>query len=302
MEEMINALEMLKGAWPAIQPAISTAFGALVARLFLRGNTSRLEIEKIKQSKFSEIADKLLEEGHITHLEYYKCRNFNRIAQKADEVYRRDQISSKTDTVDKEKNFSVDWFVRFFEDAGNISDEEIQELWAKVLAGEIKQPGSFSLRTLDVLKNLSKSEAEIIQVLASYAIRMGNAHYISIDKDLENQYNYHTKLLTMYDCNIIENSVASHYDLTVNGAGLFMKVGALACFTNNQTAEKYSLELQRFTKTGDEFIRLALPNEKYLLDFFKKIKANYPKLNLEVHPVVEDNGDTFKYNVNDTLI
>ena len=301
MEEMINTLELFKGAWPTIQPAISTVFGALVARLFLRGNTSKSEIEKIKQAKFSEIADKLLEGGHITHLEYYKCRNFNRIAQKADEVYQRRQASTVTNVADEEKKFSMDWFVRFFEDAGNISDEQMQELWAKVLAGEIEKPGSFSLRTLDLLRSLSKSEAETLQTIASYAIKIGNVHYISIDKELQNQYDYSNKLLTMYDCNIIENNIASHYDLTTSGAGVFMKIGSLACLIHSQDTEKYSLDIQRFTITGNELIRLVSPDEKYLLDFFKGMKFKFPKLNLTVHSIIEDNGDTIRYN-RDTLI
>lgn len=302
LDEMKNVLEEFKGAWPTIQPAISTVFGALVARLFLRGNTRKSEIEKLKQAKFSEIADKLLEGGHITHLEYYKCRNFNRIAQKADEVYQRKQASKIANTADEEKNFSIDWFVRFFEDSGNISDEKIQDLWAKVLAGEIEQPGSFSLRTLDVLRSLSKSEAETLQTIASYAIKIGNDYYISIDKTLQNQYGYSREMLTMYDCNIIENNIASHYDLTAHGAGVFMKIGLLACFANNQAAEKYSLDIQRFTKTGNELIRLVTPNEKYLLDFFRRIKMQFPNLNLTVHPVIEDNGDTFSYNKGILLI
>ena len=293
---------MFKGAWPTIQPAISTVFGAMVASLFLRGDTSKSEIEKIKQAKFSEIADKLLEGGHITHLEYYKCRNFNKIAQKADEVYQCGQTLRVANANDEETKFSIDWFVRFFEDAGNISDEEIQALWAKVLAGEIEQPRSFSLRTLDILRNLSKFEAETLQTIASYAIKIGSDYYISIDKELQNQYGYRNGLLTMYDCNIIENNIASHYDLTARGAGVFMKIGSLACFTNNQVAEKYSLEIQRFTKTGNELIRLVSPNEKYLLDFFKAMKMKFPKLNLTVFPFIEDNGDMFRYNNTDLLI
>jgi len=157
LNEIETALELFQGAWPTIQPAISTVFGAIVANLFLKSNTKKTEIEKLKQTKFSEVADKLLEGGHITHLEYYKCRNFNKIAKKADEVYQKQDMT----TLNNDKKFSWDWFVRFFEDAGNISDEKMQEIWAKVLAGEIKQPGSFSLRTLEVLRNLSSDEAEI---------------------------------------------------------------------------------------------------------------------------------------------
>lgn len=302
MQEIASALEILKGAWPMIQPAISTVFGAVIARLFLRGNTSKEEIEKLKQAKFSEIADALLEGGHITHLEYYKCRNFNKIAQKADEIYQQhcDSSTEITDKTDKE-NIGIDWFVRFFEDAGKISDEDMQDLWAKVLAGEIKQPGSFSLRTLDTLKNLSKDEAEILQFVTSCAVQIGDRHYICIEDNLKKKYGYQNKLLAMYDCGIVENNIASRYDLTLAEPGIFMKIGLLICVSHNDLCEKYALDLQRFTKTGNEFIRFGIPNEQYFLDFFQKLNTNYPKLKLTVHRIIKVDGDTVQYN-NNSLI
>ncbi len=302
MEEIYNALEIFEGAWPTIQPAISTVFGALVARLFLRGDTSKSEIEKIKQVKFSAIADKLLEGGHITHLEYYKCRNFNRIAQRADEVYQRKQASTVANTGNVEEKFSIDWFVRFFEEAGNISDEDIQKLWAKVLAGELEKPGSFSLRTLDVLRSLSKSEAEIFQKLASYSINDGNKCYISVNKELKNQYGYSRDLYEMYDCNLIENNVATLHPLRFEGAEIFMTIGSLVCYTNNETAEKIYMELQRFTKIGNELIRLVSPDEIYALDFFKKMKVVFPQLKLTAHAIIEKDGSEIKHSSEDLLI
>lgn len=49
-----------------------------------------------------------------------------------------------------------DWLTRFFEIAKNISAEDMQFIWGKILAGEIVNPGSFSLRTLEVLRNISR--------------------------------------------------------------------------------------------------------------------------------------------------
>lgn len=54
-----------------------------------------------------------------------------------------------------------DWRTRFFVMAQDITNEEIQKIWGKILADEINEPGTVSVRTLDVLRNLSKKEAEI---------------------------------------------------------------------------------------------------------------------------------------------
>ena len=71
------------------------------------------------------------------------------------------------------KPVSSDWRRKFFLEAENVCDEDIQSLWGKVLAGEIAKPGSFSLRTLDVLKRLSRSEAEMFQRACRIAMSGG---------------------------------------------------------------------------------------------------------------------------------
>lgn len=63
-----------------------------------------------------------------------------------------------------------DWLFTWRKCAGNVSTDELQSLWGKVLAGEVKQPGSYSLRTLDFLKGLSKTEAKLISKIACYVI------------------------------------------------------------------------------------------------------------------------------------
>ena len=63
----------------------------------------------------------------------------------------------------EDKPVDNDWVTRFFNLAGEISNEKMQGVWGKVLAGETAAPGQYSLRTLDVLKNLSQKEAEAFQ-------------------------------------------------------------------------------------------------------------------------------------------
>lgn len=294
-----TALELFQGAWPSVQPALSTVFGALVANLFLKSNTSKAEIERLKQAKFSKIADQLLEDGYITHLEYYKCRNFNKIAQKADEVYRKQDTHREPNSSDT--TFSLDWFVRFFEDAGNIGDEQMQELWAKVLAGEIDHPGTFSLRALDVLRNLSREEAEVLQTLGAYAVTIAGDTYICINKDLESQYNYRHKLFAMYDCGFIENNIAFHYDVPVGNGTAVLKAGAYIAIAHCQTSGELSIDMQRFTKIGKEFLRFVTPDNEYMLSFLNFIKQSNPALSLSAHRIIQESGNIFTYEQNSVI-
>lgn len=61
-----------------------------------------------------------------------------------------------------------DWFARWKEYAGGVSKEQLQLLWGRLLAGELKSPGAFSLRFLDFVRNLSSVEASLIQKLSKF--------------------------------------------------------------------------------------------------------------------------------------
>ena len=69
-----------------------------------------------------------------------------------------------------ERNVDDDWLFRWRNSASTVSSEELQALWGRILAGEIKSPGSFSLRTLEFLKNLSHTEALEITKVSPFVI------------------------------------------------------------------------------------------------------------------------------------
>jgi hypothetical protein len=69
-----------------------------------------------------------------------------------------------------EEPISEDWLLRWRNCAANVSSEDLQILWGKILAGELKNPGRFSLRSLEFVKNLSKREAKLIEKIAPFVI------------------------------------------------------------------------------------------------------------------------------------
>ncbi|HEX7324384.1 MAG TPA: DUF2806 domain-containing protein [Rhodanobacteraceae bacterium] len=72
-------------------------------------------------------------------------------------------------------NVNEDWLFRWRDSAGDVSSEELQDLWGRVLAGELKSPGSYSLRTLEFLRCISQEEAQAISKVSRFVI--GNAIY-----------------------------------------------------------------------------------------------------------------------------
>ena len=62
---------------------------------------------------------------------------------------------------------------RFFNEAQDVSSKELKVLWGKVLAGEIKRPGSTSIKTLSVLKNMDRPVADTFALFCSACLYMG---------------------------------------------------------------------------------------------------------------------------------
>lgn len=63
-----------------------------------------------------------------------------------------------------------DWLNSFSELSSAKSNRDIQALWARILAGKIRQPSSFSLQSLHLLSNLDTDDAVLIHSVLGYAI------------------------------------------------------------------------------------------------------------------------------------
>ena len=64
-----------------------------------------------------------------------------------------------------------DWTARFFEYVQDVSEEDVRRIWARILAGEVRSPGRVSLRTLSILRNMSRLEAELFSEAMRYVIQ-----------------------------------------------------------------------------------------------------------------------------------
>ena len=64
----------------------------------------------------------------------------------------------------------LDWTARFFGDAQDVSSEDMQALYSKVLAGEVERPGSTSMHTLSILRDLSRDTAKLFARLCSLSL------------------------------------------------------------------------------------------------------------------------------------
>lgn len=73
--------------------------------------------------------------------------------------------------VSNKESLDPDWFFSFAKFAEDIHSPAMQSLWGRIIAVEISQPGSFSLRTLGLLKQLTQRDAKVFSKVASIASR-----------------------------------------------------------------------------------------------------------------------------------
>ena len=71
-------------------------------------------------------------------------------------------------------NLDPDWFFAFSTMAEEIYSPPMQELWGKIFAVEVARPGSFSLRTLQLLKTLTHRDAQVFNKAVNVASRRSN--------------------------------------------------------------------------------------------------------------------------------
>ena len=73
----------------------------------------------------------------------------------------------------KPEGMDDDWISDFFDHAKKVSDQEMQSLWAKILAGEANAPGSFRKRVLQTVSLLEKDECEMFSAVCRFCWNLG---------------------------------------------------------------------------------------------------------------------------------
>lgn len=279
-----------------ISSAVGPVAGALFTAIFLRHNTKTDEFEKIKTGQFKEVADDLLASGKMTYTEYYKANNFLTVAKKADGYYREHPRLEEKGTYD------FDWFMRFFEAVGNVSDETMQNLWAKILAREIAQPSTFSLKTVDVMRNLSKRDAELFIKVCSHSFISSATNYFLPNEDEFIEYVgiQYADIMKLSELGLIFNDatitlnmdISNEPQILINNHSLIMLITSAS-----GNSEKASIRQYPFTEVGKE-LSTMISESASDEDFMKygQLLSRNKSHKISVHKVIKWNGDSVEYN------
>lgn len=133
-------------------------------------------------------------------LEVNRQKNIEDVLQAAQNILKQNQLSAYDGQIDR------DWFTRVINNAQDVSDDEMKLMWSKVLAGEIKHPKSYSLRTLDVLRNMTKDDARLIIDIAPYILRDFDNNVFVFNDERENGMIEFSNILYLMELGILDSN------------------------------------------------------------------------------------------------
>lgn len=171
----------------------------------------------------------------------------------------------------------IDWSTRFFDYSKDISDEEAQIVWAKILAGEIAKPGSFFKRTLSVLRDIETFEAKWFVDICQFVLCDSVLFY----RQFMNNYPYN-QLQSLMDCGLI-NSEQCRFEISENFTEFNGKTHSLKIVDYQTDRPKISFNTFSLTDAGSQLYEItqAQTNQDFILKLKDVIEKNN-QLKLEI--------------------
>ena len=215
----------------------------------------------IDSSNTNDLADRA--QLRLTSNEMRRQNNIDRIIQRSIEILQNEDFVS-AETVDE------DWITRFFDIAQDINSENMQRIWSKILSNEIIRPGSFSLRTLEVVRNLSSYEANTFQKLLPFILNSDGTSFVINTDDILNKFIEYGDILTLDDCGIINSVGLTNYEiqLKIKDDATWIHNKDTAIIFHNDKDDKNMIEFRTFplTRAGEELYEIlsAETNNDYM--------------------------------------
>ncbi|ALO33564.1 hypothetical protein CMT41_01685 [Colwellia sp. MT41] len=253
------------------ETAVSQQFFKLAKKFAIDGSL-------FPEDKQMLIEDRTAKRARLCQLR--KQKNIENIMQKTLAYCADFEIGQRTD---------LDWFSRYIALSEEVSNPSMQDLWAKILAGELTKPGTFSFKALQVFRDMSIFDAKLLAKACALAIKDPNKKGIRLITGAYQQpglFNIFSKQRQLY-CNL------SHYGLNYadllalsenhliylqESESSLINKGDVLQFTYNGlplklTAKKSNICLQfyKFTPLGAELAHLI--SDKSNDDFFEHLKS-----------------------------
>lgn len=270
------------GTWSKLVALCTQSMGGYyrsngtVVRNIAAGKTSSEEDESIFVETNVEFAS-ITERTHarIRHQETQRQENIETILSIVSSL-----IGEKVPI----KLVDPDWANIFFHYAQNVSNKNMQSLWARAMVCELKHPSSISKRSLSFLYHCDIWEITAFKKIANYAFIGGNGHpfIFRTQKDLSSKDDIFTETRLLSHCINAGMITAEPKELVVGFHFFYNTEKHFISHESNSFGQSVGFYQQAFTKTGSDIMKLlggleAIPSSnmhrklvwEYLSDFIE---------------------------------
>lgn len=192
----------------------------------------------------------------------------------------------------KPEDIEDDWISHFFEKCKIVSDTEMKNLWARVLAGQANNPGSFSRRTVDFISSMDKKDANDFTNLCRYVLTSRDPNLLITVPYLlipEMESNYFSSrgisnrfLMFLKDIGLINYDGLSNISISNQAKHVVLYYGSqLVDFDMvNDSGNKFDLGAADLTQIGRELS--AISGAQVDDTFLPYLKIQYEKSGVKV--------------------
>ena len=190
------------------------------------------------------------------------------------------------------------FFNRWRKEVESVDDEQLRVMWAQIIACEVASPQSISLRTLDVLRNLSLKEARIFQEMLKGEIE----GCIPIDDHGHAQYCSYADALMLQDVGLLFAHNSQHHfpascslvEKKKGTVALIPSMRLMACLHK----ENFALHCYFLTDAGRCLLRIAQGTRTLddIKNMFAYISEQSNKVEISLHMMQTAPSDGIRWD------
>ncbi len=176
------------------------------------------------------------------------------------------------------EQISDDWRRKFTSFAEDVSDQQMKTVWARILAGEFRQPGTFSFRTLRLVSELSPSVAATFESVSDQIIT-GDA-LVTLDREWSEGDNFMVAK-TLADWGILQDTPCESSRLTMktpDGLYFIPNNDLIGCLRLPDGPDRLQFSIALLSEPGRQLYRLLPKKDERIVlrKVLTSLTASYP--------------------------
>lgn len=231
---------------------LTNAFGLnLAPNNLLEAPATDKETEDEKKLVHIDEAVKIRAGMRLLAEEINKQNNIEEVVQRADKI-----LESEPRILESQDITEPDWVDECLDGAGKAYNDNLKDYWAKLLAGEIQKPGTYSKRTIAFMKSLSQKDAERVRNMCQY-VMYSEKHDASILRYDEEIYSF-DEIRFLMELRLLDaqSFIVKEYKFKNGNGNLGFYHGDVG-FIIKVKKPNYNLPIYAFTELGMEVLSIV---------------------------------------------